>query len=174
MKSKLYIIAFTLISILFFYSFSFNEKSALEKVTEQYILRNTNFKNALKQFSQKVKELPFTKENIQIIHKEYFKLRTSFKKWEYLSEFMDPAFVKDHINGAPLQKMEPNSFGPNIIEPKGLQAIDELLFSEDVLQSKQSIISALNDISRVLDDQTLIKIYDRDVFIAARQGLVRL
>lgn len=174
MKSKTYIIAFTFISILFFYSFSFIKKSALEKVTEHYILRNTNFKNAITQFNQKVKELPFTKENIKIIRTEYFKLRASFKKWEYLSEFIDPAFVKDHINGAPLQKIEPNSFGPNIIEPKGLQAIDELLFSEDVFQSKESIILALNDMTRVLDDQSLLKIYDRDVFIAARQGLVRL
>mgnify|MGYP000677848789 CR=1 FL=1 len=57
MKSKIYIIAFTFISILFFYSFSFIKKSALEKVTEHYILRNTNFKNAITQFNQKVKEL---------------------------------------------------------------------------------------------------------------------
>lgn len=174
MKSKLSIIAFILVSVVFFYSFSFNEKSALEKVTEHYIVRNTSFKNAIIQFSQKVKDIPFTKNNLKAIRIDYFKLRTSYKKWEYLSEFIDPAFVKEYINGAPLQKMEANSFGPNIIEPKGLQVIDELLFSEDVLQSKESIIRALHDMSRAFDDQTLIKIFDRDVFIAARQGLVRL
>lgn len=101
-------------------------------------------------------------------------MRKAYKSWEYLGEFIDPGFVKDYINGAPLQKLEPNSFGANIIEPRGLQAIDELVFSNELASSKALVIKALSDMSQALTEHNLVKIYGRDVFIASRQALVRI
>ena len=46
------------------------------------------------------------------------------------------------LNGSPLPKMEENSYEPKIIEPKGLQKIDELI-SENRLENSTQLYSLL-------------------------------
>lgn len=174
MKFKTYFFSSFIVLILISYAFNEDEKSPIEIVTKNYVERFKNFKTSINDFNLKVKNTTFNKANLKSIKSDYFKLRSAFKKWEYIAEYMDPIFIKDNINGAPLQKLEQNSFGANIIEPRGLQAIDEFLFSNEATTLKENILLALSQMTQVLNDHALIKIYDRDVFIASRQGLVRL
>lgn len=114
------------------------------------------------------------KASKEIILNQYFKLRNSYKKWEYIGEYLHPEEVKELINAAPLQKIEKNSFAAIIIEPKGMQVIDELM-AENVLD--------LNLISKHLQNlkQNFIEIksqtqpiYDRSVLEASRINLIRV
>ncbi len=116
----------------------------------------------------------FTKDQLKGIKSRYLSLRKAFKKWEYLGEYTDPVFVKEYVNGAPLPQMEKNSFGPNVIQPKGLQAIDELLYSKDAKNSKKELSQLVNALYDEISKHNLRTIYDRDVFVASRQALVRV
>jgi cytochrome c peroxidase len=111
------------------------------------------------------------KEDLQ---QQFLKVRSAFKQWEYLGEFLDPVLVKDKINGAPLLRLERNTFGLNVTKPNGLQALDELLFADSINKIEATII--ISELADVLNQLKSIRypVYDRVVLEAARTELIRL
>lgn len=104
----------------------------------------------------------------------YIELRVRYKAAEYLWTYSDPAFVDAYINGAPLPELEENSFGPLILEPVGLQVIDEQM-GEAVSDSNTAEISTLlKTMQTQLQASSLKTIHNATVFSAARSGLLRL
>jgi cytochrome c peroxidase len=72
-----------------------------------------------------------------LLYASYESLRRSYKACEPLIEYLDPGTVTAHLNGAPLPKLDPKSTFIDVIEPEGLQVIDEALFESDTLTSEQ-------------------------------------
>ena len=86
-----------------------------------------NFKKELNQFNQLVinwKEAKVSEKSIQLAYKH---LRNSYKQIEFLLEFTDPALVKDNLNGAPLPHLDKTAPSLLVLNPVGLQVLDELL-----------------------------------------------
>ena len=110
-----------------------------------------------------------------LVQSEFLKVREAFKAWEYLAENLDPVFVKDHINGAPLPKLERDAFGLLVLEPKGMQVLDEAVFAATPYEGKAVM---LKHIDQLADNLTQFNnpgvLYDRNIFEAARIELVRL
>lgn len=114
------------------------------------------------------------KASKEIILNQYFKLRNSYKKWEYLGEYLHPEEVKELINAAPLQKIEKNSFAAIILEPKGMQVIDELM-AENVLDLKLISKHLQNLKQNFIEIKSQTQpIYDRSVLEASRINLIRV
>ena len=65
---------------------------------------------------------------IEEVQSQVIKTRLSFKKVEFLLDYFDSDLVGKFINGAPLPKVEPNVPEIVVLEPKGLQTLDELAF----------------------------------------------
>ena len=86
--------------------------------------------------------------------------------------------MKDYLNGAPLPKTERSVPRVVVLAPKGMQIIEEILYSEEVMQEKQMLL----DLSKELYNQAILirnyqqaqRIYDRQVFEAVRFGLIRV
>ncbi len=118
--------------------------------------------------------------NTSSLRAAYEKLRAAYKSTEPLLEYLDPATITQSINGAPLKRLDTKSQFVDIIEPQGLQVIDEILFSDDSLSSTERIelrsLSAALRTSLVaftgLTDATQWS--DRMVFEAARSGVLRI
>lgn len=110
------------------------------------------------------------------IRYRYKVLRAAFKQWEYIGEYCDPSMVKDHLNGAPLPKIERNSFGLNVQQPKGMQAMDELVSEDSLLQNLPVVAEMIDDMLDALASarRTNTVVYDRTVLEAAKMELVRL
>ena len=108
----------------------------------------------------------------------FAQLRLAFKRVEFMLDYLEPQDVKDHINGAPLAKTERNAPRLVIIEPKGLQRIEEWVY-EDYSEEQ---VSELIKLSKELESQFKVialfakksRFTDRQVFEAARMGLVRI
>ena len=66
------------------------------------------------------------------LRQQHTATRMAFKKVEYLLEFIDPKAVKRFINGAPLPKIEPHVPEIVIIEPSGLQTLDEIVYADEI------------------------------------------
>jgi len=64
---------------------------------------------------------------------QYTHLQKSFRKIQYLIEYINQEAVKKYINGPPLPWLEPNIPTVRVMEPKGLQVIDEMLYSDETL-----------------------------------------
>lgn len=104
--------------------------------------------------------------------------RIDFKKIEFLIEYLQPQDVKDYINGAPLPKVERNAPALHVIEPSGLQTLDELVYSEEVLLHTgdiKKLTRKLNfQVKQITSFQKAAKLTDRQVFEAIRSELVRI
>jgi cytochrome c peroxidase len=65
--------------------------------------------------------------------------REKYKKIEFYLAFHHTEYVNDHINGAPLMQIEREGTRPSVIEPEGLQVLDEMVFSDNPAEEKQNI-----------------------------------
>ena len=70
--------------------------------------------------------------NWEDISKEFQLLRMSFKKCEALLWYTQRDFTNKYLNGAPLPKLEENAPSLFVIEPKGLQRMEELINEHDL------------------------------------------
>lgn len=167
MTKRIFIITPILLTFLLL-SFVTTQKSTQDIVTTHYIKRFDDFKLTLNKLATQLSNQSTKKE----IQKTYLELRQHYKKWEYVVALKDPNFIKEEINPAPLPKLEENSFAANVISPRGLQVLDELIFSDEL--SKQEITEQIQYLSNKLKNYIPTKLYDRDVFEASRTGLIRL
>ena len=72
-----------------------------------------------------------TQEALQEAH---LNTRLAFKRASYLLEYNDRYSIKKDINGAPLPSVEPKVPEVAVIEPTGLQVLDEIVFADEVAQ----------------------------------------
>lgn len=139
-------------------------------ITDRFQIRQDSFIKAANAFKSAAQT-----RNITITRAAYRNLRTAFKAWEYLGEFRHPSLVRDHFNGAPLSKPEDNAFGAVILQPRGLQVIDEIMGDpeQDSAWEKLTILSVqLSETANALPPVTIC--YDHEIFEAARMEIIRL
>lgn len=153
---------------LFLLSIHKNEKNSIDLITENYLQRYASLKESINELELAI----IDNKPKQEIQKSYLKLRKYYKQWEYLAIQKDPVFIKEEINAAPLPKIEENSFGSNIIAARGLQQLDDLIFSDEY--TKEEITQQVTYLKNKFKEYTPIKLYDRDVFEGARIELIRL
>lgn len=104
--------------------------------------------------------------------------RLAYKRTEYLAEHLDGQFVADFINGAPLPKLERNAPNLSIIEPKGFQVLEELIFGEDAVAEQDKIVELTALLDRKVAEftrfQQRVLLTDRQVLEASRFELIRI
>ncbi len=115
---------------------------------------------------------------IDTLQKAHLETRLAFKRIEFLLEYFDHYSIKKAINGAPLPTVEPKVPELIVIEPSGLQVLDELIFSEAPAEEQEEIIGLVKklkgDFKKVADYQQNIRINHRHVFEAVRKELLRI
>ncbi len=110
----------------------------------------------------------------------YERLRGAWKAIEPLAEYSDPQQVSWFINGAPLPRLDPKSQYVEVLEPSGLQVIDELLHApdEDVLASQQHLQTLVGSLRSSLTDLFSVLVNSRWTsrmqLEACRSGLIRI
>lgn len=118
------------------------------------------------------------KTEVQRLRKQITKLRISYKKNEFLYEYFYPQYVKLKINGAPLPHLDPYYPRPSVLEPKGLQRLDELIYTDEVLSDSASVAQLSrelkSDFRPVLQNFQSHPLVDREVFEAARLQIIRI
>ena len=110
---------------------------------------------------------------VQALH---LRTRQAFKRCEYLLEYLEPESVKRYLNGAPLPKTEPRVPEVIVVEPVGLQVLDELAFA-DMLD--YAALEALTDqlyqtLQRLLPYLSGRPLQHRYVFEASREEAIRI
>lgn len=69
----------------------------------------------------------FDKAGLDTLRAAICKTRLAFKKAECLLAYYYPEYVEEHINGAPVLRIERNDSRAVVKEPEGLQVLDELI-----------------------------------------------
>lgn len=173
-KNKLLILSFiTLFVLTVIYAFDIEKKQASTTIYQRQQQRFEDFYNELARFNSFLPDNETSNEQLQ---SRFLRVREMFKKWEYLAEYNDAQFIKTYVNGAPLPKIVPNTANLEIADPRGLQVLDELVFSENIDDNRVEIIQETRMLLEELDKYSLFKqpVYDRTVLEAMRQQLLRI
>lgn len=179
MFKKILILTPILASLLFFGSFTNDHaKVALEKI-------NVQFDSGLEEAALSIGDLVYAAQNIdqsqasvEALQAAVTNARLSYKKVEWLIAYFDNYAVKKSINGAPLLTVEPNVPEINVLEPNGLQTLDEIAYLGNPQEEKQAVIAMAQQLDKDFEQlrffQSKIKITHRHVFEALRQSLIRV
>lgn len=102
--------------------------------------------NYTSEFNKAIVKLDFAAESykagkisIDSLREVLFETRISYKKIEFYLAFHYGEYVNEHINGAPLLHIEKSGTSPLVIQPEGLQILDELVFSDEAAEQKGEI-----------------------------------
>lgn len=130
---KKYIIASILIALIGVQSLSFTTKTPEEIINELTI----SFHKGLDELEQNIQilknsisALDGSAASVEALRTAHINTRLTFKSVEYLMNYIDPEAIRKSINGAPLPTVEPNVPEVVVIEPSGLQVLDEMAFEE--------------------------------------------
>lgn len=103
--------------------------------------------------------------------------RNAFKAINFFVDYFDAENTKYYLNGAPLPKLENHVPEVNVLNPEGLQVLDELVFLEEELDlAKIQFLSKklLMQSQKTLNYQKAFSIQHRQVFEALRQEIIRI
>jgi cytochrome c peroxidase len=189
MKSSLFLILLpTLISVGVFYPVSSSrsisvESTPLKNIRRDYQLYADSLRSTLAELrsmldstSQKKSDTRFHKRSIQV----FTRVRDCYKRIEWLHSYLDNEDAKN-FNGSPLPKLDEHIPAVVVIEPQGLQTIEEIIAEKDWLiqpnegiRLQRLVIQACNDandIRHLLDDRTIT---DRQIIEAVRYNVLRI
>lgn len=177
-----YIISFILallIVTLPFLNFKYKEADkSLQIVKENFKDGLDIFETSITNFQQIAASFDTTSTSIKELKQAHLNNRLAFKNIELFLEYYERFAIVKHINGAPLPKTEPAVAEVLIVEPTGLQVLDELVFSEDPFAEKKKIQKHANKLIGAYKDikkhQENVSMTHRHIFEAVRQELVRI
>jgi cytochrome c peroxidase len=111
-----------------------------------------------------------------VIIAQFLQLRLKFKELEFLIAYTDPQLFNLNLNGAPLPKLMEKVPDLTIIEPKGLQRMEEVIYEDDfdraeVLRLFEKFQYSMDQFTQSVSRRQLT---DAELFEAIRFGLVRL
>ncbi len=149
-----------------------NSIDRLSSIKDQYITGLQKLANNTKELGHSLKT-----SNLEQIRAEFLQLRLDYKRLEPLAAYFDSEFVKDYINGAPLNSLERKADDNiTVLTPEGLQITEEILFDDDPdLSQVHNLITLLSDnLYKFKKYQEPVLITDQHVFEASRFQIVRI
>ena len=117
--------------------------------------------------------------NPEIWRNQFLRIRRTYKTIEYLVAYTQPELTVQRLNGAPLPKVDPMEENvPVVINPVGIQVIDEALYLEEEDHIAEAVLPLLAGLKRELVQLEMFhrKLYlsDRQIFEACRDELIRV
>lgn len=152
--------------------------TSLAEVRETHYHNLQAFQAQSIHFQQLANSFDASEASVAELQAAHLANRLAFKKIELFVGYYDEGAMLKHLNGAPLPKPEPAVAEVLVMEPTGLQVLDELVFSETPFAEKEAIQSHANKLvnayKKIAKAQRDVNMTHRHVFEAARQELVRI
>ncbi len=156
----------------------YNAAEALRQVEAQFIDGLSELNQAIGRYQEAAARFQADASQLQALQQAHTDTRLAFKRVEFLLEYNDRESIKKYINGAPLLTTEPKVPEVRIIEPVGLQVLDELAFGESPAEEADEIVRLTNvlakDFSTVRKYQSNVALQHRFVFEGFRYELIRM
>lgn len=173
---------FALLLSVHFLSFSprleYTGADALSQVKGQFIAGLEETAAAIAHYREQAERFAGPGGNLPELQQAHLDARLSFKKIEFLLEYNDREAVKKYLNGPPLLTTEPKVPEVRIIEPVGLQVLDELVFGDNPEEEKTQIAALAkqleHDFAAARTYQGGIPLQHRFIFEAVRYELIRI
>jgi len=147
-------------------------------VREQYTEGLKTFSRSIDDYKQAAITFDGSPASLDQLQEAHLNCRGAFKEIEYLLEYFDHEATKNFINGAPLPSLMPKVPEIAVLEPEGLQVLDELVFGDEPYAEREAILEFVgmlqDNMKRISLYQQRVAVYPRHVFEAARQEIIRI
>jgi len=125
---------------------------ALRTVEQQFKNQLNLLEAAIANYEKEAVLFNADASNLKSLQESHLNTRLIFKKAEFLLEYNDRQSVKKYLNGPPLLSLEPKVPEIRIIEPIGLQVLDELVFGESPQEEKENILRLAKKLKQEFKD----------------------
>jgi cytochrome c peroxidase len=136
------------------------------------------FEEAVLHLEETAIAFKFNKTTVDTLRAALLQTRMAYKKTECLLAYFYPEYIEEHINGAPLPRIERGDSRAMVKTPEGLQVLDQLIAAEQAVDEKVQIASLAQQLkahtSSLLAGFAHQRITDTDWFNALRMQLVRI
>ncbi len=156
-------------------SFSSFQSPTIERVRSIYAEGLRHYQHSLSIFEQTLLDANSTTEQWR---KDFQKVRIAYKRIEFLLAYLDEENTRDFLNGPPLPSVNRVVAGVEVIEPTGMQVIEELLYDEAAAEQRPELLRLTEELIRVyqpiMTTQIKLPFTDRQVLEAVRAGIFRV
>ncbi|MDX1939760.1 MAG: cytochrome c peroxidase [Saprospiraceae bacterium] len=153
-------------------------EAALEAATQEFHQGLEHLSTLVTDYQKHAERLSENPKTVQDLRTVHLTTRWAFKKIEFLLEYNDRESVKKFLNGPPLPSLYTAVPWIEIIEPTGLQMLDELVLAENPLESKDEILKHTAQLkenySKIYTYQKNVRLQHRFIFEATRFELIRI
>ncbi|XOV95256.1 MAG: cytochrome-c peroxidase [Bacteroidota bacterium] len=115
---------------------------------------------------------------LEILRKQVERTRLAYKEIEFIFDYYQTVYNGTYINGAPVPKVSEYFEEENIIEPCGLQALDEAVYEEASQENLQHIQVLANQLKERVDFiakvHLPIHLKSSQIIECIRSGIVRV
>lgn len=133
----------TIVLLSFGYIANYFDTAPTSNLLEEASIQYRNDLNETNQHIAQLVEKSIAFQNGEIVldtlQNQLLETRNSYKHVELFMEYFQREAVAKYINGAPLPKLYTSAPGINVIDPNGLQTLDELIFSDNPAESAEEI-----------------------------------
>ena len=109
---------------------------------------------------------------------QFSRTRMAYKKVEFLFDYLEPNYAYLYVNGGPLPKLHKEVSEIDIIEPNGLQRLDEIIFSDELEESLQEVKEKTRELNQSIafigETHLNDTISAQNAFESLRSGIVRV
>jgi len=157
---------------------SFSSGRPVDKVHTRSMQNLSELKEGSKRLKQAA--INFQEHTVELpeLQNALVQLRETYKRYEFLYAYFYPRYVKSKINGAPLPHLDPFYARPSVLPPNGLQRLDELIFSDEVLENPSAVVELSRkfekDLRPILENMKVHPMIDREIFEATRFQIIRI
>ncbi len=180
MKKK-YIVASAILFIIGLQFLSFTTKTPeqiIKECTVSFHQGMDAFEQSIATFKETLERLDASEASVEALRDAHINNRLAFKSIEYLLNYIDPSAIRQMINGAPLPFLEQNVPEVIVIEPSGLQVLDELVFEDEPYLEKERLLELSykleSEYNKIKKYQSSVKLTHRMIFESVRQELLRI
>lgn len=149
--------------------------------TVRLLLRDigSNVDSAARSLEHAIRSIVDT-SNIAPARQAYERLRSAYKRLEPFAEYIDAEFVAQWVNGAPLPRIDAKSQFVDILNPSGLQVVDELLHQDNgtvvdsALRIADHVTALRNNLNELVREVRSIPLTDRMLIEITRVATIRI
>lgn len=169
--SKYFILTFLLAS---FYILSTSSSvNTYSKNTKNWMIDNyTQLQSSLEKMVLSIEK----NESDKVIKNQYKQVQSDFRKIQFLLDYISEESVKRYINGAPLPSVEQSIPTVNVLDPRGLQVIDETLYEEVI--NKKALLVLSQELNAAMDNLKSVfasaDLYEADIKRAIYKDIIRI
>jgi cytochrome c peroxidase len=152
-----------------------DDPHAVDRIYKQYLQDLDHFNASVTVFEKLLHDSD--QPGIKQLRAAFTDTRTAYKRIEFLVEFID-AGSASLINAPVLPKINASSRARLVVQPEGLQVIEELVYADDPFAERNAMLGHVEKLHRAIaylrkisQNVTLV---DRHIFEASRSELIRV